>query len=119
MTGSFVSRSTGGRNRTTAALASKPALVNEKGRYQRMSSISSLLVGEPILLLLPHSQSTTTQPTLHVLSSTIFNTLHAVNESSLELLRSVLHPSFHLQASSIHPRYYLSNTISSTAQSAC
>ena len=117
MTSSFVSRSAGDRNRTTAALASKRALVNEKGRYQRMSSISSLLVGEPILLLLPPEQSTTIQPTLHVLSSTTFDTLHIVNESSLELsvpLRSVLRTSLYL-----HPRHYLSNTIASTAQSTC
>ena len=49
MTDSFVSRSVGGRYRTKVPLASKRALVNKKGRCQRMSSIHLLLVGELIL----------------------------------------------------------------------
>ena len=100
MTSSFVSRSAGGRNRTTAALASKRALVNEKCRYQRMSSISSLLVGEPILLLLPYEQSTTIQPTLHVLSSTTFDTLHTRQRELPRAFRTPLQRSTYLVVSS-------------------
>jgi len=83
MTDSFASRSVGG-NRTTAALASKRALVNKKGRCQRMSSIRLLLVGELIL--------------------------HTVNQSSFELsiIPDVIYQTQYLQR---HDIMYVSTTL--------